>query len=96
MISRILCVFEYGIWEKTKTQKSQNQQKAFYIRKYPLLTDLVTRKRSKETNLLRQNYLDLANEENCFETKFSVCVDNFEQYFGSSPLTVQNDIQNFL
>ena len=31
-------VFKYALWQKTKTANGGNQQKAFKIKKHPLLT----------------------------------------------------------
>ena len=41
-------------------------------------------------------YSDVANEENCLKIKFSVCIDNLEEYFDTSILITLNDLQNFV
>ena len=70
---------------------------SFLNKTHPLLTVTIARKLLKKvTNLLHQYYLDLGNKENCFVIQFSVYVDNFEQYFDSSLLTIQNDLHCFL
>ena len=38
----------------------------------------------------------MASEENCLTIQFSVCIDNFEQYFDTSLLITQNDLQSFV
>ena len=38
----------------------------------------------------------IANEHNCFKILFSICIDNFEQYFDTSLPITQNDLQNFV
>ena len=35
----------------------------------------------------------MANEENSLKIQFSVCIDNFEQYFDTSFIITQNDFQ---
>ena len=50
----------------------------------------------KVTNLVHKYYFELANEENCLKTHFSVCIDNFEQHFDTSLLITLNDLQNFV
>ena len=38
----------------------------------------------------------IANEHNCFKIQFSVCIDNFEQYFQAPILKTQNDLESFI
>ena len=84
----------YG--KKRKPRNAGNQQKFFLIRKYPLLKDLVTRKLLKSNQLGTSILFGIANEHNCFKIQFSVCIDNFEQYFQGSILKTQNDLESFI
>ena len=50
---------------------------------------------SNITSLVRKQYFDLANEENGLKIKFSVYIDNFEQYVDTSLLIAQDNFQIF-
>ena len=84
----------YG--KKRKPWNAGNQQKLFQIRKYPLLKDLVTRKLLKSNQPGTSILFRTANEHNCFKIQFSVCIDNFEQYFQAPILKTQNDLESFI
>ena len=61
-----------------------------------MLKDLVTRQLLKSNQLGTSILFGIANEHNCLKIQFSVCVDNFEQYFDTFHLITRKDLQNFV
>ena len=60
-----------------------------------MLKDIVARKLFKSNKHGRSILFGIANEHHCFKIQFSVCIDNFEQYFQASVLKTQNDLESF-
>ena len=62
----------------------------------PFLKDLFTRKLLKSNQIGTSILFGITNQHNCFKIQFSVCMDNFEQYFQVSILKTQNDLESFI
>ena len=78
------------LFESTETVLNQKIPIAKKLRK------LRTRKLLKSNQLGMSILFGIANEHNCFKFQFSVCIDNFEQYFQASILKTQNDLESFI
>ena len=61
-----------------------------------MLKNLVTRQLLKSNQIGTSILYGIANKHNCFKIQFSVCIDNFEQYFQASILKTQNDLESFI
>ena len=79
-----------------KTLKRWKSTEAVLNQKTPITKDLVTRQLLKSNQIGTSILFGIANEHNCFKIQFSVCIDNFEQYFDTSlPITL-NDLKTFV
>ena len=82
--------------QKTKTLKHWKSTETVLNQKIPIAKSSVTRQLLKSYQLGTFILFAIANEHNCFKIQFSVCIDNFEQYFDTSlPITL-NDLKTFV
>ena len=80
-----------------KTKKRRKSTKNFLNQKIHIANRPSSQKTAQKKPTWYANTIFLlANEENCLKIQFSVCIDNFEQYFETSLLITQNDLQSFV
>ena len=85
----VLLIKHKRVRQKAKTLKRQKSTETVLNQKI-LIAKRLSRKLG--TSIL----FGIAIEHNCFKIQFSICMDNFEQYFQTAILKTQNYLESFI